>query len=321
MRSWTLAVALLLALCATRARAEEPAKDQAELTAEALFVDGVALAKKDRCAEAIDKFEESQRLSPASGTALNLAYCQASLGRIASAWLTYRKAIALARAQHKPEHEQLARSEAERLAPELPQVTVIVPSARAAALAVELDGQPLAAETWSVPVPIDPGSHRVAVRVAGTVTWHTDLSVKRGEHATLNVPADAVKEQPAPTRAPTERPVPQAERGGNTRRTWTLVLGGAGTAVLVVGGALFASARIAYDGVGSHCDATGCDESGYATRRAAQQRGRASYFVMGGGAVLLGASATLWLTRGSDATSVRASVEPTAWTLSLERQF
>ena len=55
-------------------------------TAEALFTEGRALATSGKCAEAIPKFQASQKLDPGVGTLLNLAECYEQVGKTASAW-------------------------------------------------------------------------------------------------------------------------------------------------------------------------------------------------------------------------------------------
>lgn len=314
------------------------AEERAELLAESSFAEGVKLMHADRCVDAIAKFQESQHLDPASGTALNLAYCQARLGRVATAWLTYRQAITLAQAQNKPEHERMARTEAEKLEPDLPRLTLRIPETSNVVVTIELDGELLSPDLWSVPIPTDPGKHDVVVSVNHTLVWETTITVARRQHATLEVPraklestsTPAARETPAagpppqagavPVRVPLRDTEPHTRR--DSTRTWALVLGGVGGAAVVTGVALFVSARLEYDGVGDHCTGNACDDEGYAARTSAASRAKASYFVLAGGAALLGASIVLFATSGhASTTSVSAGATDSGWILSMRRIF
>lgn len=298
------------------------AEERAELLAEASFAEGVKLMHADHCVDAIVKFQESQRLDAASGTALNLAYCQARLGRIATAWLAYRQAITLAQAQNKPEHERIARTEAEKLEPDLPRLTLLVPKG-AARPTIELDGEPLPADMWSVPIPIDPGKHDIVVSVNDAHVWQTTVTMVRRQHATVEVPPAKVEIASPPadrgasagsatsqgdavaSRTPSRETEAQGAR--DPKRTWAIVLGAVGSAAVVTGVVLFASARLEYDGVGDHCTGNACDDEGYSARTSAASRAKVSYLVLAGGGALLGASVVLFVASGhGSATSMSA---------------
>ncbi|HET9952876.1 MAG TPA: hypothetical protein VFQ61_00150, partial [Polyangiaceae bacterium] len=170
----------------------------AQLAAEVLFLDGIKLMKEGRCADAVTKFHDSQELDPASGTLLNLAYCQVTLDRIASAWLTYRQALALAQASQKTQHAQIAREQAAKLEPVLPRLVLRSADAGARELIVELDGAPLTPSVWSLPVPVDPGGHHVRVKLEDGEVWQTELNISRAQRAIVDIPLPV-----APTATPT----------------------------------------------------------------------------------------------------------------------
>src|SRR5262245_42773227 len=92
--------ALLLATPAAPAMAEAPvaaASGQDVAIAEAAFNEGVKLAQAGDWKGAIAKLELSQKVDPASGTALNLGKCYEQVGRTASAYGAYSQAAGLAR--------------------------------------------------------------------------------------------------------------------------------------------------------------------------------------------------------------------------------
>src|SRR5262245_59061569 len=84
-RSFFVAAAFVCALPAS-ARAEN-------VSAEALFRAGRAATARGDHAAACTHYRESYRLEQAPGTLLNLALCEETLGKLASAWQHYQDAV------------------------------------------------------------------------------------------------------------------------------------------------------------------------------------------------------------------------------------
>jgi hypothetical protein len=287
----TLAAAWLFVVPVARA------DDKTELAAESAFAEGTRLMKADRCNEAVAKFRESQRLDPASGTALNIGYCEAKLGRIASAWLAYRQAHRLAQSQGKTQHEALAREQADKLEPEVPHIVVSFDRNAPPDASLRLDGAPLERDMWSVPIPLDPGEHKIERISADAEPWAKSITLARGERLTIDVPALAGVEPP-PVAAPVvsseaahETPPPRRDdtRGGTSaQRTWGFVVGGAGVAAFATGTALLVSARLKYDGAEDDCPPVGCNDDGFETRESARTQAFVGMGVGAAGIVLTG---------------------------------
>jgi hypothetical protein len=301
----------------SRAAAQgSPPEESTNAAADASFIEGVKLIKADRCEEAIPKFRESEQLELASGTLLNLAYCQARLGLVASAWLTYRRAIPLAQKLDKPQHEAIAREQADKLAPELPTLSFRLAGDAGRSLVIELDGQPLPPETVSAPVPVDPGVHRVSAKLENGRTWETSISLVRSQQVAIEVPAAEAASSPgaAPTLAApasssantsgaparlltsgTSGTVVNEPTG--TRSVWALGLAIAGAGAMVTGGALFVSARLKYDAAHEHCSADNeCTSHWYDEEKDAIRRAKISAAFLGTGAIAVGVGAVLYLT-------------------------
>jgi hypothetical protein len=293
----------------------------AQIAAEAFFREGVSLMQSGQCGPALEKFEESKKLEPASGTLLDIAYCQVRLGRVASAWSTYREVIPLAREQHKPQHEQLAREQADKLEPQLPRLTLVA-TGTDKPTQVTLDGEALPDPLWSAPFPVDPGAHQLSMRLADGRTWEKTITLGLTERASIEVPSVAA---PAPIEARvnpdpgvavsggTTPPLPEVTSApltpshtddANSRPTWALVLGISGGAVLATGGVLLASARAQYDDASSHCGPSNqCQEPYYGREHSAISRANLALGLAAGGVVMVGVGAVVYFATGKTHTS------------------
>ncbi len=248
--------------------------------AEALFQRGRELFERGELTEACATFERSDALDSAPGTVLNLAVCYERLGRTASAWLTYRRAAARARATGQAERVEVARKQAERLEPELAWVTVQSEAPTQAGLAVELDGEPLELAGLGTPMPIDPGEHRIVARAPGHHPFETSFFVG-GKRAKLQLripslsPLSATREPTTRAQRPHQSPDPlaPAPERSSTQRVSGYVVGGVGLATLGVAG-LFGLRMLQKQSQSEEqCDGDVCSPDGAELRREAQSSG------------------------------------------------
>ena len=188
--------------------------------AEALFDDGRKEFDAGNFDEACAKFKESQRLDPATGTLLNLAICYEKAGRLATAWTTWREAASSARAAGQPDREQHARDMAAKLKGMLARLTIRVADYDTLPKGFTLtqDGVVQPAAAWGISLPVDAGEHHFEASAPGYLSWTSELTVKDGETATLEVPP--LKKDPdaaaAVASAPEDRPKSSAEKKTNT---------------------------------------------------------------------------------------------------------
>src|SRR4051812_10965301 len=103
MRARFIWIMLVLSGSVPRLGLTEPSPPSSEprWSAESAFQDGLRLMKAGNFSDAARRFEQSQSLEPASGTLINLAYCDRQLGKLASAWFDYTRAMLLAEASNK----------------------------------------------------------------------------------------------------------------------------------------------------------------------------------------------------------------------------
>ncbi|MCC6899161.1 MAG: hypothetical protein IT377_09310 [Polyangiaceae bacterium] len=264
------AVALALLLAAPTARA------QAEASAGALFDRGLAEMKAKNHEKGCPALAESHRLDPRLGTLFTLAECEAQWGKLASAVAHYRDFIAAVQrldgAPRKAQNKRLevALAEALRLAPEVPNLTVVLPEGTPAEASVELDGLALGRAALEAPIPVNPGKHAVTLRLADGSKSEVTLEIAKGEkkEAKLALPAPAAK-TPAPPKPPAPRadapspaPAPPPREAPSSTRTWGWLALGVGAAGVVAGTTFGALAWGRKSTIEDNCSGADCNETG-----------------------------------------------------------
>lgn len=155
-------VLVILGSCPTSAWAEATAQERA--LSESLFVEGKKLLDAGKAEEACPKLAESQRLDPGGGTQLLLGLCWEEAGRIASAWLELKEALALALRDGRESRIQIAREHIAALEPRLSRIEFrLSEEADVPGLAISRNGTSIPRAAWSVAMPFDPGEHEFEV--------------------------------------------------------------------------------------------------------------------------------------------------------------
>lgn len=307
-----------------------------------LFNLGRVDLKAGRHADALAKFLDSQKLDPAPGTMLNLAYCYAKLGKVATAWAEYNAAAVLAREQAKLDWEKDALEQARRLETSLPRVVVQVEKPKDGKWPeVLLDETPLPRSLWGEATPVDPGTHEVRAMAAAGRSWTKTFDVDVEREPTVIVPALEPAEL-APEEKPLDRPsspLPPADVtparpvslaiGGRSRSLTyaAFAAGGAGAVALGVGAA-FGLAAIVNNNAsneGRQCVSKTCNPAGESDRVRAMHDAQTADVAFAVGAAGLATGAVLWAlglpratgdVRGSRV-SLYPTVSPGAWSLSV----
>jgi hypothetical protein len=177
--------------------------------AEVLFRDGRNLIKHGKLAAGCDKLAASERLESSVGTLLNLGDCREKLGKLASAWASFRKAEAMARRTGGDDKRQAeAARRAAQLEPRLSNLVIEVPP-RIAGLVVRRDGEIVDEAQWSTPLPVDPGSYTIVAEAPGYLPWRTTVSIAAGANRQV-VTVPGLERAPAPPAAPPPAAAPQA---------------------------------------------------------------------------------------------------------------
>lgn len=173
------------------------------VAAEELFQQGRALLQQNDLRAACEKLTASQKLDPAVGTLFSLGECYERRELLASAWFTYRAAVALA-IQRADARQVLAQTQADALEPRLAHLRVVLEDTRGVT-AVLVDGNQLVLEALETPMPVDPGPHRV--EADGDRSWSQQVDVPgNGANVVVRVPSLEAP-RAAPPVATWKRPV------------------------------------------------------------------------------------------------------------------
>jgi tetratricopeptide (TPR) repeat protein len=183
---YTLPVSAVLALVAPAFAGN--AADEA--AAEVLFADGQKLVEAGNFAAACPKFEESQRLDAGAGTLLNLGNCYEKIGKLASAFGSYKEAEATARNANDTKRQAEAARRAEALALKLPTLALVVPpAARAPGFEIKRNGVLVGEGQWGSGVPVDPGHNTIEASAPGYKSWSTIVRIEAtGSAVQIEIP-------------------------------------------------------------------------------------------------------------------------------------
>lgn len=298
MRIVSSALALAVLVAAPRAEAQ-PSATAAAATAQ--FDTGRKLLKQGKYAEACAAFEQSQKLEPAPGTLYNLAGCYVKLGKLASAWATYR---ALAQTDPNPARKADSDKQARALERRLPRLEIDVEH-KPAGLVVTLDGVDVTAGLGAAN-PVDLGD----VEIRATAPHYreaVDHAKLVAENQTVVIrlvlePAPVAPPPPEPVHAQRPSAPPPPPAAPSHRRTVAAIVGVGGVAIVATGLVFGQLARGAWADAKAACGGDlACDtaadlQRGNALAADARSRATTSTVLVAGGAVALGAAAILWLT-------------------------
>jgi hypothetical protein len=307
---------LLLVAAPLHAQTRDPA------AAELLFVAGREAFDKGNYAVACAKFEESQRLDPAAGTLINLAACQEKLGKLASAWEAWRRALELL----GPEDERRPSVEAHASGMEqrVPRLVIRVTQDAPPATRVSRDGVELGPASLGMPLPVDPGPHVVIAVAPGRSERRFAVELKEGATETLIVmPGDPSTEPAAAAPAPSTPAVVAPRRGSrgesahasqSGQRTLGFVVAGIGATGLVIGGITGLVALNKKNAMLDDCDSVGdgyqCGDEGLDAASAGKTFATVSTIGFAIGAVGLGVGGWLILSADEGGTRVGATWTP-----------
>jgi hypothetical protein len=266
--------------------------------AEALFNKGLAELEAGRHRAGCPAIAESLRLDPRPGTLFTLATCEDRWGHVATALARYDEYLAVYerlpddKKARQGERPKVAKAQRDKLAAEVPTLTLSLPTSAPPGTVVKRDGQVVAAAALGTAIPVDPGEYTVSTQAPNGQVWEQRITIGRGEKKNVVLEwrgAPAVERETGSTPPPERKGGPTVERetgstppperkGGPTVEretgstplpdragvpTWAWISGGAGLALLGVGAGFGVGALKANASVTSTCggDAAHCPES------------------------------------------------------------
>ncbi|HEX4453166.1 MAG TPA: hypothetical protein VH143_19980 [Kofleriaceae bacterium] len=284
--------------------------------AEAQFDDGRKLMKQGDFVAACKRFDASEKLEAAVGTELNLGKCYEELGRTASAWGAYKRALATAKRVHDHPRAAEAKQHVDALAPKLVHLEIDVADDRKVpGLEITRNGKLLDEALWNQSEPVDPDSYEIGAAADGYAPWTKTIDVAaKDEHVRvpmLDKQATARDGAAATTTAPpvTQRP-PPTHVETHVRKA-PIVLAIAGVVALGAGAGLGIASTSATNSANLVCPGPTCDDANAVSQsKQAHAEALVADLAFGVGGAALATAAIWWLVGGVTATE-RVSIVPT----------
>lgn len=207
--------------------------------ARGLFEEGVRLLSEQKWAAAADRFERARTLQPSPRIAYNLTSALTEMGRFVYASELLRELVNAR--DLEPALQDAAKVRLGKIQAQIAGLVIMVEGDTTAA-EITLDGRVIERVLLSVPVPVDPGEHRLVVRRVGKEVLTREIRISEGENQKIHLalPARPIRddvETTLPVVVPvqsndsnpiTVSDVADKESGGGSQWRW---VGGATLAV------------------------------------------------------------------------------------------
>ena len=191
--------------------------DAERAAARDLFKQGDELQRAGKFAEALDKFQRAEQVIQAPTNVLRVAECQAALGKLVEASESYRTVIRWTLQPGSPQAFQSAvdqaKGELAQVEPRVPKLLVQATPAQVQNAQLIVDGTAMPGALIGVPVPIDPGDHKILVSAPGYSAPELAVTLHERESKTVSVElkafgAPAAATPPPPVASGTAAPPP-----------------------------------------------------------------------------------------------------------------
>ena len=247
-----LACLICAGVLAVAASASAQDNFQAVSAAKTLFEQGQKQMEEKNFDAACQSFKASNEAVARVGTLLNLADCYEKAGKLASAWGAYFDAISLGRRQQKPEYEEFAQKNRDRLEPLLSKMTIVLPpEVKVDGIKVTRDGQTVEPVALNIAIAIDPGKHVIEATAPHKLPFRSEVVVDDAHKATvvtIEKLADAPMQWARANQPQIVEKVVEVPSSMTPLRIGGLVVGSLGVASLIVGTVLGLVANDKYQG-------------------------------------------------------------------------
>ena len=200
-----LLLALVPLLGATPGHAAaEPTPSEISV-ARRLFDEGRAAEDAGRWREAAEKFRSATAIKDTPGMRFHLARCEEEQGAFVEALVEYDRARELIDSGiHAQDVEKLLAGARERVRAKVALLTLRLPK-DVQNVSVELDGKALSGSVLGVPMPINPGKHRLNAVAVGRTSFAGEVELGTGEVRLLAIELPVATTVPSVVAAP-QRP-------------------------------------------------------------------------------------------------------------------
>ncbi len=316
-----LLAAGLALLAPISAHADDTSANRA--AARELGIQGVLLAEKGKCGEAIEKLERAEKLYHAPTTLERLGECKVDVGRIVDGTEDLQRVVKEDLPAGAPAAFTAAKTRAsgvlKKALPRIAHLRLHVAVPGDAKPTVLMDGNPYPDAELDGDRPVDPGTHTLAATADGMIKAETTVSLGDGDSKSaelkLTVDPNAPKPVPVATQVANDdnahggqhglreedHPKPPPESPSHVPAYIALGIGAVGVGVGAVTGILALSKKSSLDGA---CNSSKvCPSTSQSDLDSAKTMGTISTigFIAGGAFVVAGV--VLFLTEGSSASA------------------
>ena len=242
------------------------------------------------------RFRDSDKLDPAVGTRFNLADCEEKRGHVATAWSLFRGV--LSELAEDDDRRPIAQGRARALEPRLPYLTMRRDRETPSGVRVRVDGVELGEGSFGVPLPMDPGTHDLALVLAEGNEQRSTFTLREGERREMPIRSSAARESADANEPAAEADLAPAD---STQRKWAYVTGGVGAAGVAFGAVTGIITLSKKSTANANCsdDYKVCNRAGIDANESGRTFGALSTIGLSVGVVGLAAGAYLWLTAPS----------------------
>jgi hypothetical protein len=210
--AFTCSAAFTCVLLTGPPAAEAQVSDAERAGARELFKEGDQLQRAGHFAEALDKFQRAQQVFAAPTNVLRIAECNAALGRLVESAEAYREVLRSPLPPGSPPAFQAAvdqaKAELAQVEPRVPKLVVQVQPAGVQNPQMQIDGQNVPGALLGEPMPLDAGTHKIAVLAPGYAVTEQQVELKEHESKTVALALNPSPQGAAPPNAPLPPPPP-----------------------------------------------------------------------------------------------------------------
>lgn len=316
MRFFLQPCVCILSLLGPLAVALPATADTAE-DARALFKSGVADMEAGRYEQGCKAIADSQRLDPRLGTLYTLATCESRWGHVKTAaarfgaYLELYSKLTPTQQEGQGDRPRIAKETQEKLAAEIPELTLLLPPDAPAGTVVKLNNEVVAASALGVGQRMDPGDYVIFTQAPGGPVLEQRVTLNKQDKKNLVLEAKPAPPAVEPPKPKVEVPPPSAIpapanppviAGTSGRQNVGYLVSGVGIAALLMGGVMGGLTLEQKSLISRHCgsaikskDVTECDQAGLDAASNARTLGLVSTVGFGTGLVGLGTGVVLLL--------------------------